>query len=99
MTICYHTTDAAVEILRSGFRDTTGSYLFHDFKLTGVWLADNPIDANEGTKGDEILRVEFPDAVNLNDFEVVEDLKPYREWCVPAALINSHATVTLLSES
>jgi hypothetical protein len=55
------------------------------------------MDINEGAKGDQVLRVEFPDEVDLDDFELVEDEKPYREWCVPAQLINEHAIVTLMS--
>ncbi|HUH70025.1 MAG TPA: hypothetical protein VLZ05_14920 [Mycobacterium sp.] len=97
--ICYHTTDAADTILREGFRDATGSYMFIDFELTGVWLGDSPMDINEGAKGDQVLRVEFPDDIDLGDFEIIEDLKPYREWCVPAALINTRATVTLMPKS
>lgn len=86
--ICYHTTDAAEAILRHGFRDSTGSYGL-TIELTGVFLGDSPMDINEGAKGDQVLRVEFPDDVDLGDFELVEEHKPYREWCVPAALINA----------
>ena len=39
----------------------------------------------EGAQGDQVLRVEFPDGVNLDEFELVDEFKPYREWCVPAA--------------
>lgn len=56
------------------------------------------MDINDGAKGDKVLRVELPDDVDLGDFEVIEDGKPYREWCVPAALINAHATVTLMTD-
>jgi hypothetical protein len=94
--ICYHTTDAADAILSDGFRDNTGSYMMAE--VTGVWLGDSPMDINEGPTGDQVLRVEFPDDVDLGDFEVIEDEKPYREWCVPAALINEHATVTLMTD-
>ena len=38
------------------------------------------------------------DEVAVVDWEIVEDGKPYREWCVPAALINTHAAVTLMSD-
>jgi hypothetical protein len=70
-----------------------------DVKLTGVWLADSPLDGNEGTKGGQVLRVEFPPDVDLDDYELIEELKPYREWCVPAALINELATVTLIGQA
>jgi hypothetical protein len=68
------------------------------FELTGVFLGDSPMDVNEGAIGDQVLLIEFPDDIDLGDFELIEDGKPYREWCVPAALINTHATVTLLSD-
>jgi hypothetical protein len=96
--ICYHTTDAADAILRDGFSDATGSYMFANSELTGVWLGELPMDINEGATGDQVLRVEFGDDVDLDDFEAIEEHKPYREWCVPATLINAHATVTLVSD-
>ncbi len=96
--IYYHTTDAADEILRGGFREIIGSYGFATLDLTGVFLGDSPMTINEGATGDQVLRVEIPDDVDLRDFELIEDGKPYREWCVPAALINTHATVTLMTD-
>ncbi len=59
---------------------------------------DSPMDVNEGAKGDQVLRVEFGDDVDLGDFEVIREGAPYREWCVPATLINERATVTVMSE-
>lgn len=96
--ICYHITDAADAILRDGFCDSAGSYGLV-FELTGVWLGDQIMDINEGAKGDQVLRVEFGDDVDLGDFELIQEGCPYREWCVPATLINERATVTLMSES
>ena len=81
--ICYHTTDAADANLRHGFRDATGSYLFATIQLTGVWLGDSPMDVNEGAKGDQVLRVEFPDDVDLGDFEVVEEQSPTANGAYP----------------
>jgi hypothetical protein len=95
--ICYHTTNAAHAILREGFRDATGGYLFTAIELTGVWLGDSPMTVNEGATGEEVLQIVFPDDVDLSDYEIVEEQKPYREWCVPAELINTHAVVTLMS--
>jgi hypothetical protein len=96
--IFYHVTDAADSILRDGFRDATGGYMFAEVELTGVWLGDSPMTVNEGAKGEQVLLIVFPADVDISDLEIVEDWKPYREWCVPAALINNRATVTLLSE-
>jgi hypothetical protein len=98
--ICYHVTDAADAILREGFRDETGSYMFANLILTGVWIADQPLNCNEGAKGDQVLQVAFADDFSLESYEIVEEepMNAYREWCVPAALINTHAAVTLLSE-
>jgi len=57
------------------------------------------MDINEGAKGDQVLRVELPDHVDLGDFEAIEDGKSYREWRARAALINEHATVTLMTDN
>jgi hypothetical protein len=53
----YHTTDQAEAILRGGFRDGEGSYLFVGITLKGVFLSDSPVDVNEGAKGDRVLEV------------------------------------------
>jgi hypothetical protein len=96
--IYYHTTDAADAILRDGFRDATGSYMLGGFELTGVFLGDSPMDVNEGAKGDQVLQIKFRDPIDVDAYELVEEGKTYREWCVPAALINDHAEVTLLTD-
>lgn len=96
MTTYFHTTDAAYVILRDGFRGGTGNYMLVGFTLTGVFLADRPVDSNEGAQGDQVLAVEFGDDVRLDEFELVEDGAPYREWCVPAEILNRHAMVRLL---
>jgi hypothetical protein len=91
----YHTTTtaAAAEILAGGFRDGEGTYGFRRL-LRGVWLADSPVDGNEGapgwpSEGDPVLAVDIPEEL-LGDLEVVEDGKGYREWLVPADLANQH---------
>jgi hypothetical protein len=75
--------------------------MFVGIELTGVWLGDRPMDFNEGAKGDQVLRVEFPGDVDLDNFELIEAGKAagtYREWCVAAALINEQASVTLMTD-
>jgi hypothetical protein len=63
-----------------------------------VFLADAPVDANEGAAGDQVLEVALPDSLDLGDFELVEEGESYREWCVPAAVINQLGTVRLLTD-
>jgi hypothetical protein len=94
-TFFHNTTEeAAAFILRDGSRDATGTYLTSQ-EWTGVWVSDVPLDSNEGAKGNVLLCVSLvlPDAV-LSDFEWIEEGKPYREWLIPAALLNKHGKVT-----
>jgi hypothetical protein len=96
----FHTTtaDAAAAILRDGFRDGDGTYGFATVELCGVFIADRPLDVNEGCKGDQVLAIDLDD--DLDEFEIttvgMEDC--YREWCAPARLLNDRATVRLLTE-
>jgi hypothetical protein len=96
VTRYFHTTDAAAEILQDGFRDATGSYMLRNHTLTGVFIADTPLDINEGAAGEALLSIELPDTVDLAAYELVEAMKPYREWCVPAELINTHGRLQLI---
>lgn len=99
MTVYFHTTDAAEAILHEGFRDGEGSYMLVGMTLRGVFLADVPVGCNEGAKGEDVLEVVLPDDVDLDDYEIVDEsgLATYREWCVPAELINTRGRVRLLS--
>jgi hypothetical protein len=89
--IVYHRTraDIASAIMCNGFRDATGPYMTI-YEHTGVWVSDRPLDINEGADGDTLLRIELRCRESeLADYEWIEDEKPYREWLVPAALLNS----------
>jgi hypothetical protein len=102
-TTLYHSTtkEGAEAILRDGFRDQTRNYGLHydtgePFVLTGVWLSDRPLEVNEGTAGDTVLAVELHAPLeDLADCELIEEGKPYREWCVPAEIVHSIATVSI----
>lgn len=94
----YHrtTSDAARPILAEGFRDWPDDEL----EIEGVWLSDRPVDCNEGAKGDTLLAVSLQiDDEAADSYEVVEDEKPYREWCFPSALINALGTVQVVNEN
>ena len=66
--------------------------------LSGVFLSDVPLDINEGATGEDLIEVTLPEKVDLSGYELVEDGKPYREWCVPAELLNARALLRLLTE-
>jgi hypothetical protein len=88
--ILYHVTteEAARSILRDGFIDDRGPYMTA-LEHTGVWLSDRPLDINEGAYGDTILEVEIPPEAVL-DYAWVEEGKLYREFLVPAHLVNAY---------
>jgi hypothetical protein len=85
----YHRTPDPVAILRDGFRERRGS-----MDLTGVWLSDYPLDINAGAKGPTVLSIDIPEEEILA-FEIIEDEKPYREWCVPADRVNRFGPPTI----
>lgn len=94
----YHRThpQAAVSIMRGGFRDSTGTYMTGEFH-TGVWLSDRPLDENEGADGAVLLAVDVPDATASawsDVYEWKQDIG-YREFLVPAELVNGAAIVAV----
>ncbi len=101
MLTVYHRTslDAIISILKGGFSDATGTYLVRA-EHTGVWVSDCARDPTGGALGDALLTVStFFSEGDLDAFEWVEDDKPYREWLLPAELLNeATAGVALLYE-
>jgi hypothetical protein len=86
----FHRTRAknATNILKRGFRDTTGNYMMNT-TVTGVWVSEKVLDENEGPCGDVVLQIEMKVSKSELDFyEVKEEGKPYREWCIPAKQLN-----------
>ena len=88
----YHLTKAeyAKPILAEGFRESTGSY-YTSTPHTGVWVSDRPLDTEcgFGVRGVVCLDVEIPEE-QLAHHEWIEGGKTYREWLLPAALINTY---------
>jgi hypothetical protein len=78
-------------VREGGFRDAEGGYLTTGLHR-GVWISDRPLDVNDGAEGDEILVLEAPESV-IGPFEWVEEGKPYREFLVPAAVLNEAAEI------
>ena len=78
---------------RDGFKDGSGYYLT-DRKWSGVWLSNVPLDGNEGARGDVLLAVSLriKSAELRAKYEWIEEGKGYREFLIPAAVVNSNVT-------
>jgi hypothetical protein len=59
-----------------------------------VWLSDRPLHNTEGASGDIVLQVEIAEEV-ISPYEWVKEDKPFREWSVPAAVLNKAGQVRL----
>jgi len=96
--ILYHVASqaAAASILQSGFVDGVGSFGIKT-KLRGVFLSNRPLDANEvvRTSSNTVLAVTFASMQlsELDEYELDEVGKPYREWCISAGVVQRRATV------
>jgi hypothetical protein len=97
MITLYHSTtrENAESILREGLRDQTDEYMTSQLH-TGVWLSDTPLDENEGACSEALLVLQL-DEVTVAHFEWIEDGKGYREFLVPAAIVNSVKCVLALA--
>jgi hypothetical protein len=103
----YHRTTAlaARAILDRGFRDNRHHFGFANeagdpLEFEGVWLSDVPLDGCDfgHLDWDTLLAVTLDDQ-DLIDLEVVEEnsvRSSYREWLVPAAVINARGKVRLV---
>jgi hypothetical protein len=91
----FHRTNHAAAILRDGFLDGEGQYMT-DQVHRGVWLSNVRLDINEGANGDDVLEIYLPDDL-AREYEWVEEGKPYREFPVPAALVNRYGPPRLLT--
>jgi hypothetical protein len=94
----YHRTskEATKLILKKGFKDGTGEYLT-DSLHTGVWISNEPLDSNEGANGDVLLEVRILRRL-VNYYEWLEEGKPYREFLVPAKILNKHSFLRVVEE-
>ena len=83
-----------------GFTDHTSTYLTGQ-ELSGVWVSDLALDCNDfGNIAPSIL-LQIDLAVSeytLSGYEYMGDGKVYREWLVPADLLNALATIQVIDE-
>jgi len=92
----YHRTSAAKEILAHGFQDREAVYgtIGAGRTFSGVWLSDRPLDAADCIHGDTLLAITIPEDV-VAEYEWIEEGKHYREWLVPAEIVNSFGPPTV----
>jgi len=98
--VFYHRTsdEGVAAILENGFKDSEGFYGM-GIELKGVWISNRPLDINEGTAPGPLLRIMLRTVeAQLEEFEVINDGATYREWCLPAALLNSKATAEVIDD-
>jgi hypothetical protein len=89
----FHITNIAnaEAILKDGFRDVMG-YHHAGQEWTGIWVSSEPLDWSQRQYLDDgitLFAIEIPEE-DISDLEWVEEGKAYREWLVPAALLNSY---------
>jgi len=92
----YHRTSAANTILTRGFKDSSDAYRMNSC-YRGVWVSDSPVDAHDATDGDEVLVIEIPESA-IAEYEWVEEGVDYREWIVPAELLNRLGVVEMMKD-
>jgi hypothetical protein len=93
----YHPTLHSADILRDGFGESSGAYLT-ETDHSGVWLYDRPVAIQMGG-GDEavLLEIDIPESL-VAPFEWGSGL-PYRQFLMPAALINLHGRPRVVEDA
>ena len=86
----------AEAILKEGFRDGTNFYLT-DREWSGVWIFDKPFDDSHLSDGITLFAIEIPEDA-ISELEWPEEGKPYREWLVPATLLNSYGPPVVIDD-
>jgi hypothetical protein len=69
-----------------------------DSVFTGVWVSAEPLSPNEGAYGDVLLEIVELCEEDVAPFEWIEEGKGYREFLVPAALLNERGIVGVVDE-
>lgn len=102
----YHRTKHAQAVLAGGFRDHTAPYGTTE-ALTGVWFSDVPLnEADIPYVTGALLEIELPEEeIEFFEFVYLDPdtdqplrLNRYREWILPAALVNERGKVRLIPE-
>ncbi|MBB02241.1 MAG: hypothetical protein CMJ47_06315 [Planctomyces sp.] len=92
----FHRTPHGQKIINEGFLDGEGTYMT-GVMHRGVWLSDRPLDICEGAKGNDLLTLDIPENV-LTPYEWNEGGTPYREFLLPAEVVNFCGPPTLCDD-
>ena len=55
-------------------------------------MSDRPLDNSEGASGETLLQIEVEEPL-IAAYEWVKEGKPYREWLIPATVLNRDGVV------
>ena len=95
----YHWTFSAEKILKSGFHGDLGICGGRHIRDDGVWLSDEILGPLDGVEeGMKLLVIEIP-FKDIEEFEWMEEGKDYREWCIPADVVNQYGKPILTEVS
>ena len=95
----YHVTssEAAQAIAAQGFRDSAGRFLTATHHA-GVFVSDRPLWLESSIELEHLACFEIcVDEQYLAGCEWIEEGKGYREWLVPAAVLNAGVPARLLT--
>jgi hypothetical protein len=95
ITLHHRTAEAAArQIVTDGFRDGEG--LLQNGCILAFWFPTGRSDENKGACGNAQIRIELAkDEGEIAAFQWIEDDKSFREWLVPANLINEFGSVEI----
>lgn len=100
--LLFHVTSqkTAQRIKQNGFKEHgDGWYGLFDGKTGksketyGIFFADSILNSNDGILHEDpvVFIVDIPEA-KISQYEWHEEKKGYREWCIPAEIVNKHFT-------
>jgi hypothetical protein len=92
--ILYHVTHREDAVMiQAGFQDAPTPHGM------GVWLAEHPLEIQDGSSGDTVLEVvlDMPGEA-LRQYEWDDPLIGCRQWVVPAVVVNACGKVRLLEQ-
>ena len=97
----YHATSAASAdaLLKEGFKNNQIANAVADIIPEGVYFSDYPLNTNSDTKGNTTLIIEMPEGEITENYEIVcENWSAYREFVIPADVVNSYGLPRLCSQ-